>query len=192
MQTGKFLFLFVTMCLARFCSLTQSQHQVKIIQGSTNNKLEVLDWGGSGQPILFLTGLGNSAHVYDDFAPRFIDKFHVYAMSRRGFGASDQPLNGYGIDTLITDVLAVCKTLHLNKVILMGHSLAGDEITAFAAKYPEKVESVVYFDAAYNHNNLEDIPFPDLPNPQNDDTASITQFNNYMASCKRILYSEVC
>jgi len=57
----------------------QSAYQTKFINGSTNNKLEVLDWGGKGKPILFLTGLGNSAHVFSDFAPRFTNRFTFMA-----------------------------------------------------------------------------------------------------------------
>ena len=39
--------------------------------------LEVVDWGGRGAPLVFLAGLGNTAHVFDTFAPQFIDHFHV-------------------------------------------------------------------------------------------------------------------
>ena len=34
-------------------------------------KLHYLDWGGSGETILFLPGFNDTAHVYDHFAPRF-------------------------------------------------------------------------------------------------------------------------
>jgi len=33
-------------------------------------KLEVLDWGSSGRCLVFLAGLGNTAHDFDDFAPK--------------------------------------------------------------------------------------------------------------------------
>jgi hypothetical protein len=39
--------------------------------------LEVLDWGGKGRVLLLIAGLGNTAHVYDAFAARLIDKYHV-------------------------------------------------------------------------------------------------------------------
>ncbi|MBC7409760.1 MAG: alpha/beta hydrolase, partial [Arcicella sp.] len=117
----------------------QATYQTKIVNGSTNNKIEVLDFGGTGKSILFLTGLGNSAHVFVDFAPKFCDKFHVYAMSRRGFGASEQTSSGYRIDTLAMDILAVTKALNFDKIILIGHSIAGDEISKFASTYPDKV-----------------------------------------------------
>jgi pimeloyl-ACP methyl ester carboxylesterase len=40
-------------------------------------RLEVLDWGGTGRPILLLTGLGNTAHVFDDFALKLTRKGEV-------------------------------------------------------------------------------------------------------------------
>jgi len=48
-------------------------------------QLEVLDWGGSGRPVVLLTGSRNTAHVYDDFAPKLSDCCHVYAITRRGW-----------------------------------------------------------------------------------------------------------
>jgi len=73
--------------------------------------LEVLDWGGTGEPVVFLAGLGNSAHVFDDFAPQFTDHFHVLAITRRGYGASSQPASGYGSARLAADMKAVLDTL---------------------------------------------------------------------------------
>ena len=58
---------------------------------NTPVKLEVLDWGGSGRPLVLLAGLGNTAHVFDKFAPKLTAKYHVYGITRRGFGASSAP-----------------------------------------------------------------------------------------------------
>ena len=129
---------------------SQSAYLTKYVKGSTGNKLEVLDWGVSGKPILFLSGLGNSAHVFVDFTPKFTNRFHVYAMTRRGFGTSEQTSTGYSIDTLAKDILAVVDALHLDKVIVIGHSIAGDEISKFASSYPNRVEKIVYLNAAHD------------------------------------------
>lgn len=32
--------------------------------------LEVLDWGGLVKPVILLASGGNTAHVFDEFAPR--------------------------------------------------------------------------------------------------------------------------
>jgi non-heme chloroperoxidase len=68
-----------------------SPHTSQRITVEKDVQLEVLDWGGSGQPLVFLAGLGNTAHVFDKFAPKLIDQYHVYGITRRGFGASSSP-----------------------------------------------------------------------------------------------------
>jgi len=47
-----------------------SPHSIQFVTVDENVKLEVLDWGGSGKPLVLLAGLGNTAHVFDDFAPK--------------------------------------------------------------------------------------------------------------------------
>ncbi len=54
-------------------------------------KIEVLDWGGSGPPLVLLAGLGAAAHNFDSFAFALRPSFHVYAISRRGYGGSSAP-----------------------------------------------------------------------------------------------------
>jgi pimeloyl-ACP methyl ester carboxylesterase len=67
--------------------------------------LEVLDWGGTGRPIVFV-GCYLSGHVYDDIAPKLTDQFHVYAVTRRGVGNSDRPLTGYDPQRRAADMRA--------------------------------------------------------------------------------------
>jgi hypothetical protein len=47
----------------------KSSHTAHYVTVDGNVKLEVLDWGGSGWPIVMLAGLGDTAHAFDDFAP---------------------------------------------------------------------------------------------------------------------------
>jgi pimeloyl-ACP methyl ester carboxylesterase len=112
--------------------------------------LHYLDWGGSGDVLLFLAGLGCNAHVFDDLAPRFTDTFHVMALTRRGHGASDHPETGYDIDTLTEDIFRFLDVLGIEKVILAGHSMANVELSHFAALHPERVLKLIFLDAAYD------------------------------------------
>ena len=86
-----------------------SPHKIHFVTVEKGVKLEVLDWGGSGPPLVFLTGLNNTAHVFDTFAQKFTDKHHVYAITRRGYGASSAPPSSdstnYDADRLGDDVL---------------------------------------------------------------------------------------
>jgi pimeloyl-ACP methyl ester carboxylesterase len=129
----------------------KSPHKVQFIAVENNVKLEVLDWGGSGRPVVLLTGLGNDAHVYDQFAPKLTGAYHVYGITRRGFGASSVPVptgNAYDADRLGDDVLAVIDSLKLNKPVLVGHSIAGEELSSVGSRHPEKVSGLIYLDAA--------------------------------------------
>jgi non-heme chloroperoxidase len=132
------------------------RHSVTFLNGSTNNKLEILDWGGSGKPVLFLAGLGCTAHVFDDFAPKFTDRFHVYGLTRRGFGVSEQTTTGYNPKVMTADILTILDNLHIDKIILIGHSIAGQELSRFAATYADRVEKIIYLDAAYDYTQLDD------------------------------------
>jgi pimeloyl-ACP methyl ester carboxylesterase len=112
--------------------------------------LEYLDWGGRGEPLLFLAGLGNTAHIFDEMAPGFTNHFHVLALTRRGYGKSDKPQTGYELDTLVEDIRQFLDLLKLRSVVFAGHSFAGAELNQFAAAYPGRVDKLVYFDCAYS------------------------------------------
>jgi non-heme chloroperoxidase len=133
-------------------SLDSSPHSVHFIAVDDNVKLEVLDWGGSGRPLVLLAGLGDTAHVFDKFAPKLTTAYHVYGITRRGFGASTAPVpvNGnYSADRLGDDVVAVLDGLKINHPVLVGHSIAGEELSSLATRHPEKVAGLIYLEAGY-------------------------------------------
>jgi pimeloyl-ACP methyl ester carboxylesterase len=121
--------------------------EVRFIQVEPGVKLEVLDWGGSGPPLVLLTGLGNTAHVYTHFAQQFTDKFRVVAITRRGFGRSGQPSDGYEVATRARDDVRVLDALQIAKAHFAGHSIAGDELSKLGADYPDRVAKLVYLDS---------------------------------------------
>jgi pimeloyl-ACP methyl ester carboxylesterase len=119
-------------------------------------RLHYLDWGGQGEALLFLTGMGNSAHIFDTMAPLFIDRFRVLSLTRRGHGRSDKPESGYDNDTLVEDIRQFLDALNITRVNLAGHSLAGNEMTRFAELYPARLGKIVYLDAANDYSELTD------------------------------------
>jgi pimeloyl-ACP methyl ester carboxylesterase len=128
-----------------------SPHKVQFVTVDKDIKLEVLDWGGTGRPIVLLAGLGATAHTYDDFAPKLTPEYHVYGITRRGFGASSAPVSGYSADRLGDDVLAVLDALTLDSPVLAGQSIAGEELSSIGSRHPERVSALVYLDAAYSY-----------------------------------------
>jgi non-heme chloroperoxidase len=128
-----------------------SPHKVQFVTVGEGVHLEVLDWGGLGRPLIFLAGAGNTAHAFDNFAPKFTGRNHVYGITRKGFGASSKPApaNGnYSADGLGDDVLAVMQALRIERPVLVGHSLAGEELSSIGSRFPSKVSGLIYLDAA--------------------------------------------
>lgn len=127
-------------------------HKVEFVEVEPGVKLEILDWGGTGRPLVLLTGLKDDAHVFDTFAPKLTAKYHVYGISRRGVGASDTPPatgGNYAADRLGDDVIAVLDKLKLALPILVGHSIAGQELSSIGSRHPDRVAGLVYLDAGY-------------------------------------------
>ncbi|MBP7686622.1 MAG: alpha/beta hydrolase [Thermoflexales bacterium] len=152
------------------------------------SRLHYLDWGGTGPALIFLTGMGSSAYIFSEFAPRFADKFRVLALTRRGQGDSDYPETGYDADTLVDDIRQFMDALGVEKACLAGHSLAGVELTHFAATYPERVEKLIYLDALDDRRGEQAIH---AQNPLNQveirrpDSAPPRTFEEYLANVKR-------
>lgn len=129
--------------------------------------LHYLDWGGKGEPLLFLTGYGSPAHVFDALAPRFTGAFRVIALTRRGQSPSQRPSSGYDLDTLTADVKDVLDRLKFGRVHIVAHSFGGSEATRLASLYPDRVASVVYLDAALDAAAGEAVRKQSpIPNPQ--------------------------
>lgn len=127
-----------------------SSPAVQFVPVEKDIKLEVLDWGGTGRPLVLLAGLGGTAHVFDKFARKLTSRYHLFGITRRGFGASSTPPPvpaSYTADRLGDDVLAVCAYLRLQRPILVGHSIAGEELSSLGSRHPEKIAGLVYLDA---------------------------------------------
>jgi len=142
-----------------------SPHWVRYVTVAQGVSLEVLDWGGTGKPLVLLAGFGNSAHVFDDFATKLTRDYHVYGITRRGFGASSMPTERFGSNRLGDDVLAVLDALAIERPVLAGHSLGGLELSSIATRYPERVAGLIYLDAGYQYAFDDGRPPPDVKEP---------------------------
>lgn len=112
-------------------------------------RVHYLDWGGSGPVLVLLPGYLETAHVFDELAPRLTAHFRVVAMTPRGFGESDAPADSSTWTTrqAALDLGVLLDTLHADQATLAGHSLSGWTITHFALSHPERVTALVYLDS---------------------------------------------
>jgi non-heme chloroperoxidase len=166
-----------------------SGHRTRFVTVERNARLEVLDWGGRGKPIILLAGGGQTAHVFDDFAPKLAASGHVYGITRRGYGSSGYSATKASGDRFGDDVYAVIDALKLKRPILVGHSIAGAELSSLANNHPGRIAGLVYLDAAYSYafdngkgadaGEMQALQGPQLSPPEPADLASFTALQKY-------------
>jgi pimeloyl-ACP methyl ester carboxylesterase len=112
-----------------------------------NVELEVVDFGGTGRPLVLVPGYGATAHSFQEFSIVLTKRYHVFCITQRGCGLSSAPASGYGAERLGDDVAAVIDALKLDRPVLVGESVAGEVLSSMATFHPQKVAGLIYLDA---------------------------------------------
>jgi len=111
-------------------------------------KLFYLQTGqGSGTPVVLLHGYAETSHMWLPVMSQVADGRIVIAPDLRGSGSSEKPASGYEKKILAQDIHALVKALGFPKIKIVGHDIGLMVAYAYAAQYPDEVESVVLMDA---------------------------------------------
>ena len=103
---------------------------------------------GEGPTIVLAHGYTNGRAVWSPVAHRLIASGHqVVLYDQRGHGESTVGADGYTVSRLGSDLRAVLEAADARDAVLVGHSMGGMTIQAFAATHPdvlaERVKGVV-------------------------------------------------
>lgn len=93
------------------------------------------DRSGTGSPVVLVHGITESRRSWDPLIDRFTRSHDVVAVDLRGHGESDSS-GPYDVITLASDVHEVVEFLGLESPLMIGHSLGGTVVSAYAAMYP--------------------------------------------------------
>lgn len=100
---------------------------------------------GSGEPIIILHGLYGSADNWYSIGRELAACHTVYLIDQRNHGKSPHhPEHNY--DVLSHDLFEFMVSQHLNKAVIMGHSMGGKTALAFGMRYPEMVHKMIIVD----------------------------------------------
>lgn len=158
------------------------------IQTDDKVKLQVVDWGGQGTPLVFLAGLSLNAHTYDFIAPRFANNYRVIGITRMGHGDSASRKGKPTIARLTKDIINVLDELSINNAIFAGHSFAGAELTYLGRHYASRVKGLIYIDALqdldYMSSHLEACPDVGYSN------IDITEYKEHFYQTQRVKSSD--
>jgi non-heme chloroperoxidase len=91
---------------------------------------------GQGAPVVLIHGWPQSHEAWT-YQLGELPKhgLRVVAYTRRGFGNSSKPFEGYDYDTLADDLKAVLDTLNLQNVTLVGFSMGGGEVARYMSRH---------------------------------------------------------
>jgi len=115
--------------------------------------------GGKKPPMIFLHGITDYGLGWMRVAQEFELKFDILLLDARGHGQSQTNQLDYSISTMASDVSFIIKSLRLDKIILIGHSMGGQIASIVATICPERIKNLILEDPAYvlePKNKLDD------------------------------------
>jgi pimeloyl-ACP methyl ester carboxylesterase len=102
---------------------------------------------GKGDPVVLLHGYAETSHMWLPLIPKLADRHTVIAPDLRGFGQSSAPDDGYAKKAMAQDIHALMKSLHYDRIRLVGHDIGLMVAYAYAAQYPDDVDRLVLMEA---------------------------------------------
>jgi pimeloyl-ACP methyl ester carboxylesterase len=102
---------------------------------------------GDKDPVVLLHGYAETSHMWRPLMSELDDRHVVIAPDLRGAGQSTKPPGGYDKKNMAQDIRALVRSLGYRKVKIVGHDIGLMVAYAYAAQYPEEVQSIVLMDA---------------------------------------------
>jgi len=105
---------------------------------------------GSGSPTIVLdAGLGDDSVIWLGVQPALAETTRVCSYDRAGFGWSETGPAPRDADHLAAELRGLLRQAKIGlPIVLMGHSIAGIYMRAYAAHYPEDLAGMVFVDGS--------------------------------------------
>ena len=97
---------------------------------------------GSGDPIMFVPGLGGGGAVWTNQIPAFSDGYRTIVHDHRGCGQSTYSRIEYSVDQMADDAIRLMDKLGIEKAHVVGRSMGGAVAQHMALKAPERLQSM--------------------------------------------------
>jgi pimeloyl-ACP methyl ester carboxylesterase len=111
-------------------------------------RVNVLDTGGAGPPLLFLHGWSSNWQIFLLNIAAFMTTHRCLALDLPGFGASEMPAGPISIRGYAQTVDAVCDALGVERVSVIGNSMGGFIGAELALSFDTRVDRLVLVAAA--------------------------------------------
>jgi len=100
---------------------------------------------GEGPLIVMIHGFPDFWYTWRAQMEALSDKFQCVAIDQRGYNLSDKPkgVENYDMRLLVSDVVAVIKSLGRDKAIIVGHDWGGAVAWQFALNLPQMTDRLI-------------------------------------------------
>src|SRR5271163_479257 len=98
---------------------------------------------GQGEPLIFVCGLSIDHRFWQAQIRGLSREFQVIVFDNRDTGQTKYEGTEYGINDLADDIADLLDELKIDKVHLFGFSMGGFIAQSFAARYPQKLKSLI-------------------------------------------------
>lgn len=115
---------------------------VKVGRGATATRLHV-DREGSGEPLLWITGLGISSEIFSPVIGRYAAGFDCIRYDNRGAGRSPAPWRLTSVPELAGDAVRLLDALGIDSAHVYGLSMGGMVAQEVALRFPDRVRALV-------------------------------------------------
>ena len=138
--------IFCILCLVYMlsCASPSEKEAVAIKNGEVS--LSYTMAGNGDTSIVFVHGWGISKEYWKEQIEELSSDYTVVSLDLGGHGQSGHNRENWTIEEFAKDVRAVIDGLHLNNVILVGHSMGGEIILQTALSFPAKVIGFIGID----------------------------------------------
>ncbi|MCH6235274.1 alpha/beta fold hydrolase [Cognataquiflexum rubidum] len=102
---------------------------------------------GTGEPLIILHGLFGSADNWYSIAKELEKDYTLYLVDQRNHGDSPHS-EDWNYQVMAEDINELMETEGIESAYLMGHSMGGKTVMAFALQYPRKVKKLIVADIA--------------------------------------------
>jgi pimeloyl-ACP methyl ester carboxylesterase len=128
------------------CKNAPQESKGDILLERNGVKIAYNSCGEADTTLLFVHGWGINKEYWEPQANYFCPRYKVVAVDLPGFGQSGKNRTGWSFDDYAADIKWVIDSLHLQNVILIGHSMSGDIVLNVGNKYPASVVGLVGID----------------------------------------------
>lgn len=117
-----------------------------VATATTVGTLKVEHYGDHGRPVILIPGLTCGTWVWRDTIAQLQKDHVVYAVTLAGFDGTAAPGGDHFLDQADASLLKLIRDRHIDKPVLVGHSIGGTLSLRFAGEHADLVAGVVAVD----------------------------------------------